>query len=436
MIDTELVGQMTIVSDWKRTFMETIVSYFRKRPIQSIPASMRASSHSPAVHQADSEEIRRLHNIIGQQEAQLQQIKAELSRVTRANEDILRHCSDVQSDRNKWEATARRFHDMVTEERTAKENAVSSSNTLKERYSIVRDELAEVRQELQGSRNFGSAETSDDGKTLTNAFNDLNSLVDELCFAMAELLPETLLETPFCGLQAKHPTLESLQAFFESAKNEGVLTPDVVQYTLQHVILVHLFEVVFRPFTPGLDATASDSLHRLYAGISQQHPQTYSARWRSITYGEIGSRIIDFASTGRTLIEDLLSLVPLLCPQNSISAMVPTEGLLHKATDIISAASAWQDKAKSSYTSWDYEVFVVLPGYPFDTKEMQFGVEPARKSRKTKTGVTPSGDVVATLRLGLRAWRSVQQGGTYAKETKTPVPAAVLTPNWTSFIND
>ena len=383
---------------------------------------MRASSHShhPAVHQKDPEEICHLRNSINQQEAQLQQIKAELSRVTQENEDLLRHCKE-------WEATAGRFRDMVTEERTAKEMG-------RERLLIMRDELAEVRQELQGSRNFGSAETSDDGKTLINAFTELNSLVDELCFAIAELLPERLRETPFCGLQATHPTLESLQAFFENAKNKGVLTPDVVQYTLQHVILVHLFEVVFRPFTPGLDTATSDFLDHLYAGISQQHPQTYSARWRSITYGEIRSRI-DFASS-HTLVDHLLSLVSLLCPQNSISPMIPTEGLLHKETDIISAASAWQDKAKSSYTSWDYDVFVVLPGHPFDTKEMQFGVEPARKSRKTKTGAAPSGDVVATLRLGLRACRSVQQeGGTYTKEIRTPVPAAVLTSNWTS-IND
>jgi hypothetical protein len=314
----------------------------------------------------------------------------------------------------------------------AKENAISLSNTLKERLSIKHHELAEVRQELQSSRNFRSAETSDDGKTLINAFTELNSLVDELCFAMANLLPETLLETPFCGLQSTHHTLEPLQNFFDNAKKEGVFIPDVVQYTLQHVILVGLFETVFRPFAPGLDVARSIFLYQLYTGISQQHPQTYSARWRSITYGEIRARIA-FSPTAHSLVEALLPCVPLLCPQDSISPIIATEDLLHKARDIISAALAWQDKARSSYTSWDYEVFLVSPGCPFDTGEMQFGLEPARKSQKTKTGVAPEGDVIATLRLGLRARRSVQQeGGTYAMEVNTPVPAGVLTSNWVS----
>ena len=114
-----------------------------------------------------------------------------------------------------------------------------------------------------------------------------------------------------------------------------------------------------------------------------------------------------------------------------MSPLKATEDVLHKARDVISAASTWQDKAKSSYTSWDYEVFLVFPGCPFATKEMQFGLEPARKSRKI--GVTLSRDVVATLRFGLRAWRTVQEeGGTYAKEVITSVPVAVLTANWTS----
>ena len=406
---------MTTVSDLKK---ETIPTLFRTGPYQS--------SHLPVVRQ-DSEEVYQLRNSISQEEAQL---KAELSRVTQENEHISRRYSELQSHCNEWEANARRFHDEVTEERTAKEHAVSLSNTLRERYSTMRDEVAKVRQELQSSRSFGSAEATVDGKTLTNAFTNLNSLVDELCFVIAKLLPERLLETPFCGLQATHPTLESLQAFFENAKNEGVLTPEVVQYALQHVILVHLFEVVFRPFTPGLDTAMSDFLHRLYAGISQQHPQIYSARWRSITYGEIRLPVIDFASSGRTLVEHLLSLVPFLCPQDSISPMVATEDLLHNATDIVSAASVWQDKAKSLYTSRNYDVFIVLPGSPFDTREMRFGLESATKT------VTPSGDVVATLGLGLRAWRSVQQeGGTYAKETVMLVPAAVLTPNWNSVVS-
>ena len=412
-------------------FTERIPSYFRTRSNNSSPSSTRVSSHPhlPVVRH-DPEEITRLRHFIGQQETQLQQTKAELSRVTQENENRLRGYSEVQRRCNELEATATRFRDMATEERTAKDDAVSLSNTLKKRLSTVRDELAEVRQELQGSRNFGSVETSDDGKTLINAFTELNGLVDELCFAMAELLPETLLQTPFCGLQSADPTIQSLHAFFENAQNEGVLTPDVVQYTLQHVILVILLENFFRPFAPELDMATSNLLHQLYANISQQYPQPYSARWRSLTYGVIRSRV-DYSSTANDLVEHLLSLVPLLCPQGSLSPMTATEDLLHKARDVISAASAWQDKAKSSYTSWDYEVFIVSPGCPYDTREMQFGLEPGRKSGKT--GVTPSGDVVATLKLGLRAWRSVQQeGGTYARESRMPVPAAVLTSNWTS----
>ena len=136
-IDTELVGQMTIVSDLKKTFTETIPSYFRTEPDQSSPSS---TSHSnlPVVRQ-DPEEVYQLRNSINQQEAQLQQIKAELSRVTQENDHISRHYSKLQSHCNEWEADARRFHDELAEERTAKEHAVSSSNTLRERYSTMRD---------------------------------------------------------------------------------------------------------------------------------------------------------------------------------------------------------------------------------------------------------------------------------------------------------
>ena len=106
--------------------------------------------------------------------------------------------------------------------------------------------------------------------------------------------------------------------------------------------------------------------------------------------------------------------------------MVVTEDL-HKARGVISAASTWQVKAEFPYTSWDYEIFIVYLGCPFDTKGMQFGLEPARKSRKT--GVTPSGDVMATLKLGMRVWRPIQQeGGAYPKEIITPVPVAVFGP--------
>ena len=427
---------MSMIGDLKKTITETITetipSYFRPGSNKSVSSSTIVSSpsHLPVVHQEEPEEITHLRNVIDKLEAQLKQTKSDLSRVTKDSEKLSRRYSEVRSRCKELEATAKHFRDMATEERTAKENAVSLNSTLEGRLSAMRDELAKVRQELQGSRNFGSAETSDDGKTLIDAFAELNTLVDELCFTMAELLPETLLEIPFCGLQSTQPTLETLHPFFKNANNEGVLTPDVVQYTLQHVILICLFETVFRPFTPGLDIKTSSFLHTLHAGIFQRHPQAYSARWRSITYSEFGSRV-EFAPTAHDLVDGLLSLIPLLCPQDSISPLKATEDLLHKAREVISAASTWQDKAKSSYTSWDYEAFVVSPGCPFDTKEMQFGLEPARKSRKT--GVTPSGDVVATLRLGLRAWRMVQEeGGTYAKEVITPVPAAVLTSNWTS----
>jgi len=62
---------------------------------------------------------------------------------------------------------------------------------------------------------------------------------------------------------------------------------------------------------------------------------------------------------------------------------------------------------------------------------MRFRLEPGRNSGKT--GLTPNVEAVATLRLRLRDWRPAQQiDGTYAKEIIMQVPAAVLTPIWTS----
>jgi len=120
----------------------------------------------------------------------------------------------------------------VAEEREAKGHAGSLSSTPKDRLSIMRDELAKVRQGIQGGRNFGSADASDDSKTLSGAFNNL---MDELSLQWLSFCPQ--LEKPFRGLRSIHPNLELL-----------------------HALVV--------PFAPGLDNIICDLLHQLYADIS------------------------------------------------------------------------------------------------------------------------------------------------------------------------
>ena len=336
---------------------------------------------------------------------------------------LMEHYKAVSQERDDLRNRARRMQDTIDQHVDHLRRSESTANTLQERFAATRAELLQVRQDLQASRSFVSTEDSDDGRTLVDMLSVLNQKIDEFAYVVGGLVPPEIGQAHFTPPKtekgiADMGLLETLGAF---AIRTDLSLADVLQYGIQHATCQHLLHELFLRFAPAMDRSLSDHLNELHRSLSLHYPQAYGGRWRAMTYSHIRSQSIEISEWARWWVGQTLAFVELCAPGCRPAEGTPEEGTLaalKKAEEIFRAALDLQDKAKTAYLAYNYEVFAVDPGRRFEEREMKYGGD----DRKKQKG---HGEVVAVLELGLKAWRSAC--GDEGQYMVIPAQVSVLT---------
>ena len=299
----------------------------------------------------------------------------------------------------------------------------SFANALQDQLAATRAELVQVRQDLQASRSFVSTEASDDGKALVDMLSVLNQKIDEFAYVVGDLVPQQIGEAHFTPPKTEKGLADMgpVGALGDFAIQTNVALADVLQYGIQHATCKYLLSTFFMRFVPAMDRSLSHHFNELHRSLSLHYPQAYVGRWRAMTYSHIRPQSIEISKRARWWVEETLAFVNLCAP-----GCRPAEGALpmnalEKAEEMFRAALDLQDKAKTAYLAYDYEVFAVDVGSRFKEREMKYGGD----DRKKQKG---HGEVLAVLGLGLKAWRSVcEDEGRYVRDEVIPVRVSVLT---------
>jgi hypothetical protein len=293
--------------------------------------------------------------------------------------------------------------------------------------SYLRDELARTRQELQASRSFVSTETSDDGKTLQALAIDLNRQIDEFAFLVVNLIPQSLLDQPFQFSQAQRTLAMPLQIFLSHAAEASKCFAEVVQYAVQHETCNFIAHYLLDLFIPGIDPTESHTLHEVYAKIYLKNTQAHSARWRSMAYtsSRPPSEELGLSKFGHALAHHICDILEALSTEGLSNDDDSRQKVFDKGAQLAETAFTLQDKAKSTYLSYDYEPFLTEQGCPFDGSTMRFGGD-SRQSEVDRD------DVMLVLGFGLQACQSVAgEDGVIRRNVICVLPVSVLTADWT-----
>ena len=143
-----------------------------------------------------------------------------------------------------------------------------------------------------------------------------------------------------------------------------------------------------------------------------------------MTYKDLRPELASLSIVAATLIEHMKEMIKIVMPNINLSTHVPPK-LLNKAVGLFATAVRFQDEAKTSYLSYDYQAFLVEPGSSFNGYIMRFGGQ----AREVKAR---NGEVVLVLGLGLKASRcSLQGDNRYETEEVNVVQVPVLTADWT-----
>ena len=288
----------------------------------------------------------------------------------------------------------------------------------KQDVARIKQELALTRRELQTSRDFFSNETVQDGKTLLDITSQLNQEIKTLAFL---LVPFHLLDNPV------HNRL--FEDFVQYAKKSRVPLSKAIQYATQHEICTTLRTNVFSPFVPGISTCHDNCLRGLYHKLCCSYPQSHAARWRSMTYASMRSEGNDWSNDGKELIRHLLENIK--CPStntNTSASQISPQDLVNRATSLFEKAVGLQDKIKTLYLSYEYEVFVVDAGHRFDATMMTLGNNSEREGASDN-------HVVWALGFGLKAWELVCNDiGGYVKKASIQLRVPVLTEEHQSIV--
>jgi hypothetical protein len=300
-----------------------------------------------------------------------------------------------------------------------------------ENYSAQRkwnreeEKLEAQRQVLNANRSFASREGTVDAQGLIQAFGDLNSSIGDFSYevlrsmneaAETRVLPEEAFNSVYKALQ----DAES-QRFIALTMGKELTAMDVVDPIIQYALCRQLYEIIFRPFSPGLETDENNILQTLYDRMVVGQPQERSARWRTITYTHVGNgRPTDFIkAAANEFLKKVATILTALSGGEVVTPEAIQDSLGQMILNIFESALKVRDKAMKEYVSFDYMVTMPLEG-EFDEKKMEV----------SQGGEGEPVEVLLTVQFGLEARKTVIQEGKCVHEYNYPVKATVICRNW------
>ena len=284
--------------------------------------------------------------------------------------------------------------------------------------------LESQRQVLNASRSFAAREGTLDAATLIQSFNDLNSSIGDFSFEVLRGLDEEK-DTQPLGKDDyrrlhKELTNPNVKFFVEQTAHRELKASDVVDPIVTGIIVADLMSTIFEPFAPGLDKGQSDVLRRMYTKMQDSEPQERRARWRSICYAHAVPNL-DPRFLRQAANKSVEKVADMLSALSEGTKIEPTKEYYLLAQNIFEAAVKVQNRAKTEYVSFDYEVYAIPAKENYDKSEMDI----------SQAGNGNPSQVWITIGLGMKAERSIQgEGGRLNFERSIPVKPTVICDNW------
>jgi len=285
-------------------------------------------------------------------------------------------------------------------------------------------ELDDQRQALTASRSFVAREGTLDAQGLIQGFNDLNSSIGDFSYEILRGLDQS---TEARVLEKRHYEQidqvfhdESLTNFLKEVSSKQLTTMDILDPIVQWALCSQLMHTIFRPFAPGLDMDRSISLRNIYQSMRWNEPQERCARWRSITYTHVATMRSEkfLLAAVDQCVSDMSSVLAILSEQPGFTL---SGEFTTMTTKIFESAIKVQDKAKTEYFTFDYDVTFATYGDSFDSKRMD----------PSQAGDDKPGKVWLTVGLGLVATKSVvTETRSVSVEESVPVKTLVMCDNW------
>lgn len=329
------------------------------------------------------------------------------------------------------------------------------------RESELRTQLAEterrlivVTRDLEESRSFVAKEDSD-AKELITAFNDVNEAVDDLAYLISEAfdqrdLSHTLAEDSMRTALQSVP--EVLRPILKVAASNGATLEDVIASCCCCLLHQIIYQLVFRPWSPGFISNRSNACASLYELICSRGTMTYlcslslnslpfaepqdrAARWRSMTYQNCDPGRDDVAlaiNVSESFFQLLAASLKAILPATSTFDLTALQDKFSNTVNkIAQTAIRLQDKAKATYLSFDYEPFLARHNMLYDRSWFDASDKVAHWKFQRSSEEVPAGEcadfVLAPTSLGLRASKgTLGSKGEITRSVKVVVRAKAL----------
>ncbi|KAG8816704.1 hypothetical protein FRC17_000214 [Serendipita sp. 399] len=401
-----------------------------------------------------AEEVRRQHEEEKQRRAEEKARLEEEERRKRLQEEKEQLESRIRYYENQNELAEGEIQQYLSQNDALK----FTNQQLQAKWSNASAELDAQRRTLNATRSFASREGTVDAQALIQLFNDLNASIGDFAFEVLRGLDEkaetrVLDDMDFQSLSAifrikpddesdlsVDPSIYPFLKRLQKINPELSLTPmDIIDPIIQYMLCRSLYHAIFMPFAPALTVEDSNALNDLYSKMKRSEPQERRARWRSITYKQALSMQKDGAVRG--FIEDqvnkfISSVYAVLNTLNRAEEAKPPTDLFKAAGDIFLAAMKVQEKAKTEYVSFDYEVSFYQCVHESKQELNERGVEQTVRSvmchyfendlMEVSQGDKnkPPKHVWMTVGFGMLAWKGVKkEGGGTTEDKSVPVKA-------------
>jgi hypothetical protein len=358
----------------------------------------------------------------------------------RSREDLLIELSRREEER----VRILQYNDTLHERISSMERKVTALDTA---LFDTEHALRSTRQELSASQAFVASEGGVDAQFLIKMMRDLNTSIGNFAFELIEVIPETALIRKVSRDRLENLSLRpgyKITTFLDLAYNNRVTVGDFIEPFVQYAICMRLLEVVFSPWVPGMPREESKIFHGIYDLVHQResqvgikvmpwcvlltHGQERSARWRAITYSHAWREREDgrlCETVGRDVLLQFADCLGLLCAPDEVSFNMLESVFGEGIWRIFMDAIKFQDKARASYMSFDYNATTSRVDEPFNPLFMETNEE-ARQGSKHK-----SSKVILPIGLGLQAWKSVvREDKTIGKEVQVALKCQVLCETW------